>query len=99
LSRSGSRNKGKNFSLYFPQGIDKFPKVWYNIYRKTIEERKKIMRVYVVYILTDYATAVYLTANKKKAQNEMNNLKGKGHITWIKPYDLSNSVGFDLDCG
>ena len=57
------------------------------------------MRIYVVYVLCDYATAVYMSTNKKLAQKELEAIKKNGRReVWIKSYDLTGNNGVDLDC-
>ncbi len=56
------------------------------------------MKVYIVYVLGDYSTAVFMSIDKSKAQKEMKRLKDKGLKVYIQNYDFSTSKSFDLDC-
>lgn len=55
------------------------------------------MKIYVGYILDDYATAVFMSAKRekvKKALDECNTRNSK----YIKAYDIDNNNLIDLDC-
>lgn len=56
------------------------------------------MKIYVVYVLADYSTAVFMTTDKAQAQDEMRKLKNRNINTYIESYDFSKSKSFDLDC-
>ena len=58
------------------------------------------MKVYVVYVIDDYATAVFMTTNKRKAKEEKKAVADRtGHRAWIEEYDFANQDNFDLECG
>lgn len=57
------------------------------------------MKVYIVYVSSDYSTAVFMSTDKNKAEKEMEKLKNKGIKTYIENYDFSVSKSFELDCG
>lgn len=56
------------------------------------------MKIYIVYVLADYATAVFMTTDKSQAQEEMRKLKNRNLKAYIESYDFSISKSFDLDC-
>jgi hypothetical protein len=56
------------------------------------------MKIYVVYVLGDYSSAVFMTTDKAQAQNEMRKLKNRNLKAYIDSYDFSKSKSFDLDC-
>lgn len=56
------------------------------------------MKIYVVYVLDDYSTAVFMTTDKTQAQDRMRILKGRNLKAYIESYDFSTSKSFDLDC-
>lgn len=56
------------------------------------------MKVYVVYVLGDYAHAVFMSTDKAKAQDKMKKLRNRNITTYIRSYDFSTSKSFDLDC-
>ena len=57
------------------------------------------MKVYVLYILSDYATAVFMSINKKLCEQEKTRLaKTVKRSMWIEEYDFSVQKSFDLDC-
>lgn len=58
------------------------------------------MKVYVVYVLSDYATAVFMSVDKKLCEKERNEVANRtGYHTWIEEYDFSTQKSFELDCG
>lgn len=56
------------------------------------------MKIYIVYVLADYSTAVFMTIDKAQAQNEMRKLRNRNLNAYIESYDFSKSKSFDLDC-
>ena len=56
------------------------------------------MLMYVVYVLSDYACAVFMTTDKAKAQKQMRKLKDRGLTSYIERYDFSVSDNFELEC-
>jgi hypothetical protein len=56
------------------------------------------MKIYVVYVLADYSSAVFMTTDKAQAQDRMRKLKNRNLKAYIESYDFSKSKSFDLDC-
>lgn len=59
------------------------------------------MKIYVGYILGDYATALFVSANKEKVEKELEKLKSKfkrPRITWIEDYELKDNNVIELNC-
>ena len=56
------------------------------------------MKIYVVYVLADYSSAVFMTTDKAQAQDRMKILKDRNLKVYIESYDFSTSKSFDLDC-
>lgn len=56
------------------------------------------MKIYVVYVLADYSSAVFMTTDKAQAQDRMRKLKNRNLNAYIESYDFSKSKSFDLDC-
>jgi hypothetical protein len=56
------------------------------------------MKIYIVYVSSDYASAVFMTTDKAQAQDEMRKLKNRNINAYIDSYDFSKSTSFDLDC-
>lgn len=56
------------------------------------------MKIYVVYVLADYSSAVFITTDKAQAQDRMRKLKNRNLKAYIESYDFSISKSFDLDC-
>lgn len=56
------------------------------------------MKIYVVYVLADYSSAVFMTTDKTQAQDRMKILKDRNLKVYIESYDFSTSKSFDLDC-
>lgn len=55
------------------------------------------MKIYVGYILSDYATAVFMSAKRekvKKALDECNTRNSK----WIEAYDINGNNLIELEC-
>jgi hypothetical protein len=61
-----------------------------------MKEREMVrMKVYIVYLLTDYATAVFMSIDKKLCEKEANKL---GRNAWVEEYDFSAQKSFELEC-
>ena len=58
------------------------------------------MKVYVLYILSDYAQAVHISTEKHLCEREMKECakRGCGRAMWIEEYDFSKAKEFELDC-
>lgn len=58
------------------------------------------MKIFVLYVLYDYAQAMYMSKNKKNCKAEKQRLADLGinGKMWIKEYDFSNQDSFELDC-
>lgn len=57
------------------------------------------MKVYIVYIMSDYATAVYMGTNKKRCEQEAENLskRANGCQVWVEEYILTENSFFELE--
>ena len=58
------------------------------------------MKIFILYILSDYSTAIYMSKNKSDCEAEKKRLIKKG-ITcrmWIQSYDFSKQDSFELHC-
>jgi hypothetical protein len=56
------------------------------------------MKVYVVYALFDYATAMFMSVDKNEALKEKDRLEKEGHHSWAIEYDFTKRKSFQLDC-
>lgn len=58
------------------------------------------MKIFVLYVLYDYAQAMYMSKNKKDCEVEKQRLADLGisRKMWVKEYDFSNQDSFELDC-
>lgn len=58
------------------------------------------MKVYVLYILSDYAHAVHISTEKHLCEREMAECAKRGvrRAMWIEEYDFSKAKEFELDC-
>ena len=58
------------------------------------------MKVYVLYILSDYAHAVHMSTERHLCEREMKECERRGvrRAMWIEEYDFSKSKEYDLDC-
>jgi hypothetical protein len=57
------------------------------------------MKVYVLYVLDDYATAIFMSIDKKLCEQEKKRLeKTVKHSMWIEDYDFSAQKSFELNC-
>lgn len=59
------------------------------------------MKIYVGYILGDYATPLFVSANEEKVEKELEQLKSKFNrprITWIEEYELEENNVIELNC-
>ena len=57
------------------------------------------MKVYVLYILSDYAHAIYMSINEEACEREMEACKKRGakRPMWIEEYDFSKYNSFELE--
>ena len=55
------------------------------------------MKVYILYILSDYAHAIFMSKDRKDCELIQQTLLTKKN-TWIEEYDFSKQSCFDLDC-
>lgn len=57
------------------------------------------MKVYVLYILGDYAHAVYISTEKHLCEQEMAKCTERGvrRAMWIEEYDFSKAKEFELE--
>lgn len=58
------------------------------------------MKIYVLYVMSDYAHAIFISTDKQLCEQEMKQCKKRGvkYPMYIKEYDFSNTKSFDLDC-
>lgn len=59
------------------------------------------MKIYVGYILGDYATALFVSANKEKVEKELGKLKpvyNHPPRTWVEEYELKENNVIELEC-
>jgi len=58
------------------------------------------MKVYVLYILSDYAHAVHMSINKQPCERELEDYRKRGGDcdAWIGEYDFSEADEYELDC-
>lgn len=58
------------------------------------------MKIYVMYVLSDYAHAVYVSTKKQLCEQEIREYikRGGDRPTWIEEYDFSKAEAFELDC-
>lgn len=54
------------------------------------------MKIYVGYILSDYACALYMGRDKNNVQKKLDELDNRHK--WIEEYELNNSNVIELDC-
>ena len=58
------------------------------------------MKVYVLYVLSDYAHAIHISIEKCLCEREMakcTKIGVRGHM-WIEEYDFSKAKEFELNC-
>lgn len=56
------------------------------------------MKVYVLYILSDYSQATYMSTKEELCQKELKRLKKRvNRPMWIEEYDFSKSIEYHLD--
>lgn len=57
------------------------------------------MKVYVLYVLSDYACAVHISTEKYLCEREIAKCTKQGvtRPMWIEEYDFSKAKEFDLD--
>lgn len=58
------------------------------------------MKIYVLYIMGDYAHAVYMSLKEQMCEKELENYRKRGgrRNAWIEEYDFSKAKGYELDC-
>jgi hypothetical protein len=58
------------------------------------------MKVYVLYVLSDYSHAIHMSVEKYLCEQEMAECikRGVRRPMWIEEYDFSESKEFELDC-
>lgn len=58
------------------------------------------MKVYVLYILSDYAHAIYMSINEEACERKMEACRKRGakRLMWIEEYDFSKEEEYELDC-
>lgn len=58
------------------------------------------MQVYVLYAMSDYACAIYMSIEKHLCEQEMKQCRKRGMkcSMWIEMYDFSQSKEFNLNC-
>lgn len=57
------------------------------------------MKVYVVYIMSDYATALFMTTDRVKADCKSREYEDTlGRDSWVVEYDFTNQKSFELEC-
>lgn len=57
------------------------------------------MKVFILYILGDYAQAIYMSKDENACEAEMQRLTENGVVRpmWIEEYDFSKQNSFELD--
>ena len=58
------------------------------------------MKIYVLYIMSDYAHAIYMSIKKQMCEKEMEDYRKRGGRcnAWIEEYDFSKARGYELNC-
>lgn len=59
------------------------------------------MKIYVGYILADYATPLFVSTDEEKVEKELEKLRAKFNyprITWIEEYELKDNNLIELNC-
>ena len=58
------------------------------------------MKVYVLYVLSDYAHAIHMSINENSCKREMEACRKRGvnRPMWIEEYDFSEREEYELDC-
>jgi hypothetical protein len=58
------------------------------------------MKVYVLYISSDYAHAIHMSIDKKFCEREMKACQKRGvkQRMWIEEYDFSKKEEYELNC-
>lgn len=59
------------------------------------------MKIYVDYILGDYETPLFVSANEEKVEKELEELKSRFNhprITWVEEYELEENNVIELNC-
>lgn len=55
------------------------------------------MKIYVGYILGDYAHAVFMSASKQKVEKALNECPTRNY-KWVEEYNIKDDTLFELDC-
>lgn len=55
------------------------------------------MKIYVGYILGDYAHAVFMSANKQKVEKALDECPTRNY-KWVEEYDVKGNDLIELDC-
>lgn len=57
------------------------------------------MKVYVLYISGDYASAIHMSTKKKLCEKELIEVKKRTNCSlWIEEYDFSKDDEYELEC-
>lgn len=56
------------------------------------------MTIYIGYIISDYATALYMSTDRKKVKKELEEIDGGRHNTYIVGYVIKGNELIELDC-
>ena len=58
------------------------------------------MKVYIVYVMCDYATALFMTADRAEADNKSREYEDTlGRDSWVTEYEFTETVkSFELEC-
>ena len=58
------------------------------------------MKVYILYVLSDYATAIHMSVDKSLCEKELEECVKRGvtRPLWIEEYDFSQSKEYELEC-
>jgi hypothetical protein len=57
------------------------------------------MTIYVGYVLSDYATAIYMGKDYKQVKSKIDEVKKRtGRHVFIKAYDIKDNCAIELDC-
>ena len=59
------------------------------------------MKIYVLYVMSDYAHAIYISTERVLCEKEKKACAKRGvkRSMWIEEYDFSKGKGFELNCG
>lgn len=56
-----------------------------------------MMKIYIGYILGDYAHAVFMSANKQKVEKALDECPTRNY-KWVEEYDVKGNDLIELDC-